>query len=1019
MISKTTISKIRSIAKLEDIIKELKKSGASYYTKCPKCGKDGKGKGLIITPKKQIAKCFSCGFSASNAINYLMEVENLEYIDAIRRLADKYNILIEEEETNKKLTRKKSFCQEQLDASGLTLKDVEALIYNDSQNKEVHRSPFRVGTWDQYNRVLLDTAGDDMMIEYYDLKGLPVLYKKPNTSKFFPLIRARWQNPGLHLDKDGKPKKYESPYGSGSHIYIPQKIRDLYKYHRPIRRLYIQEGEKKAEKACLHSIISVGVMGIQNIGYNNRLPEDLQIIMKELEVKETVFILDSDWQDLSHNLKNGDQVDQRPLSFFFAVKNYREYMRTLVNMGINIEIYFAYIKKKERKTDMPILYSEKGIDDVLTNVLKGHENKLKEDFEKAINEKDGTGEYVQVHKITTLTDHQLKDFWHLNDPEQFATEHYEELKHLSEFKIGKLKRRFNEEGKLELAQPLLPYEMYWEETERETKYGPRKELSFDYANCFLFLKNRGFYRIRMKSGAWDFVHVENQVVRKVDNYEIKDFVTEFTKELKRKDVLNMIYRGGPQYLGHEKLSNLEYVHPIFEKADKSSQCLFFKNRMWKISASGIEEMDYSQMNKHVWNEKIINFEPKLHKPLISVKKITNKMAEKDSNLAPGEFIIEISGEGKDCDFLMFLINTCRFSWRKKQRGEELLIEEMFEEAKHFINKMTAIGYLLHDHKNDSEQKAVIGMDGRLGEVGASNGRSGKSLVGEAIGYLIPQAYIAAKSIKLTEDSWLFGDVTEKTKNIFLDDVRANVDFEFFFPVITGKLKVNIKGGMQFTLEKEDVPKLYISTNHAINGETSSFTDRQAFMVFSDFYNDKHKPINDFGKNFFSEWDNHQWNLYYNFMANCLQIYFQCMQEKWQGENMGVLEPPMENVIKRRLRQLIGETFLSWADAYFTTGGGAYNEGTINQRSPRKELYKNLTEDYPDTRKYLTPTIFGKKMRAYCKYKSYHFNPGVPNEDMIEFRTWIKDHPEECFIGEMDKSGGVEYFTIANNNWIEQ
>src|SRR5690606_26737786 len=136
------------------------------------------------------------------------------------------------------------------------------------------------------------------------------------------------------------------------------------------------------------------------------------------------------------------------------------------------------------------------------------------------------------------------------------------------------------------------------------------------------------------------------------------------------------------------------------------------------------------------------------------------------------------------------------------------LDEQFMNNRHLVNKLTAIGYLLHDYKNASELKAVIAMDGRISEVGASNGRTGKSLVGAAIEQVIPQEYIDAKNKKITEDQFLFSDVTEKTMNIFLDDMRANIDFEHFFTLITGKLKVNVKGGARFSLNQEDTPKLF-------------------------------------------------------------------------------------------------------------------------------------------------------------------------------------------------------------------
>ena len=125
-----------------------------------------------------------------------------------------------------------------------------------------------------------------MLIKYFDLEGRPVMYKPPKQTILRPLVRVRWQNPAAHPDKEGKPIKYQSPAGSGSHIYIPERLRKLYKQGREISRLFIQEGEKKAEKSCKHGIYSVGIMGIHNIANDGRLPDEVQMIVQRCKVKE-------------------------------------------------------------------------------------------------------------------------------------------------------------------------------------------------------------------------------------------------------------------------------------------------------------------------------------------------------------------------------------------------------------------------------------------------------------------------------------------------------------------------------------------------------------------------------------------------------------------------------------------------------------------------------------------------------------------------------------------------------------
>jgi len=95
--------------------------------------------------------------------------------------------------------------------------------------------------------------------------------------------------------------------------------------------------------------------------------------------------------------------------------------------------------------------------------------------------------------------------------------------------------------------------------------------------------------------------------------------------------------------------------------------------------------------------------------------------------------------------------------------------------------------------------------------------------------------------------------------------------------------------------------------------------------------------------------------------------------------------------------------------------GRFHENSkIGQRNSRKELYDDFLNQHQHARKYVTATSFKKRMIYYCKYKGFHFNINKPNADGIEFVTWIKHYPNSTFEGEADKSGGVEYFSIATS-----
>ena len=98
MISKATIDKIFSVIRVEEVISDfvaLKKSGGNFKGLSPFA--DEKTPSFMISPAKQIWKDFSSG-KGGNAVSFLMELENYTYPEALRYLAKKYNIEIEETE---------------------------------------------------------------------------------------------------------------------------------------------------------------------------------------------------------------------------------------------------------------------------------------------------------------------------------------------------------------------------------------------------------------------------------------------------------------------------------------------------------------------------------------------------------------------------------------------------------------------------------------------------------------------------------------------------------------------------------------------------------------------------------------------------------------------------------------------------------------------------------------------------------------------------------------------------------
>lgn len=98
MIPQETVSLILDTAKIEDVVGDyvtLKRRGANYVACCP--FHNEKTPSFYVSPSKGIYKCFGCGKSGT-AVGFVMEEEHCSYIEALRYLAKKYHIEIQEEE---------------------------------------------------------------------------------------------------------------------------------------------------------------------------------------------------------------------------------------------------------------------------------------------------------------------------------------------------------------------------------------------------------------------------------------------------------------------------------------------------------------------------------------------------------------------------------------------------------------------------------------------------------------------------------------------------------------------------------------------------------------------------------------------------------------------------------------------------------------------------------------------------------------------------------------------------------
>ncbi|GAB3220454.1 DNA primase [Algoriphagus aestuariicola] len=98
-ISKLTTDKVKERADIVEVVGDyvpLKKKGQNMWACCPFHGE--KSPSFSVSPSKQIYKCFGCS-KAGDPIQFIMDIEGVGFQEAIRHLAGKYGIEVEEDET--------------------------------------------------------------------------------------------------------------------------------------------------------------------------------------------------------------------------------------------------------------------------------------------------------------------------------------------------------------------------------------------------------------------------------------------------------------------------------------------------------------------------------------------------------------------------------------------------------------------------------------------------------------------------------------------------------------------------------------------------------------------------------------------------------------------------------------------------------------------------------------------------------------------------------------------------------
>src|SRR6267154_66818 len=137
LISQNTIQKILSRINIIDIVGsfiKLKKRDTNYLGLCP--FHNEKSPSFTVSPAKEIYKCFGCGRSG-NTISFLMEHEKYSYAEALRWLAARYNVEVEEKELSPEVRQQQQVADSLYIINGFAQQFFSDALFNTEEGQDI------------------------------------------------------------------------------------------------------------------------------------------------------------------------------------------------------------------------------------------------------------------------------------------------------------------------------------------------------------------------------------------------------------------------------------------------------------------------------------------------------------------------------------------------------------------------------------------------------------------------------------------------------------------------------------------------------------------------------------------------------------------------------------------------------------------------------------------------------------------------------------------------------------------
>lgn len=521
---------------------------------------------------------------------------------------------------------------------------------------------------------------------------------------------------------------------------------------------------------------------------------------------------------------------------------------------------------------------------------------------------------------------------------------------------------------------------FWQETVTDRDGVEKRKVEIKATNLLYYLRLNGFYKLKDPiTGEVKPCRLRDYKVEEMEPKQLRDFIRE---DLRTRQVSPAIMEA---YINSKRATqsiydDLENIEVSFDVSTPTTRTLFFDNCSVVVSKDSLKITESKNVNTYCWGSKVVPHRFKELQPAFHI--------DKDNVLH-----IDSTASKLFC----YLINGSRLYWKEELDtgkpeednayaaahkfdiyGDRLTADQMLEQATNLVNKIYVYGFLLHHFKKDDRAKCIWIMESKLTNEDESSGGSGKSLFMRAL-RLLQLADIVTldgRDGDMTKNNHFLDRVSSNTDILFIDDAAKNFPFDTFYGKITGQMTVNPKGSQSFEIDYKDSPYTVISSNFPWKGDDRSTLRRLIPVVFGDYYHEQgddgqyketRMVSSDFdGINLFGhDYSDEDYNADYNFLINCIQFYLRHQDI--------VCLPPLDKVMERVRRGMMGDGFKEWADVYFAEDSEHQNE-RLDHLLLRKDVYNDYCDTLGKTGKSKSAQSFKAAMKIYCKEKGWIFCP---------------------------------------------